>query len=88
MSSVFLNLVHHPKTPHMSPRWGLGVGSRRCYTPIAPLGLWRSGEEARPTGIVLKGARFSMSGIALIHRRGEVSSPDGLGDPTPTKGHV
>ena len=51
----------------------LGLEVSRCYRHIAPL------ERKAPTH------QNSRRGI---HRRGEVSSPDGLGNPTPTNSMV
>ena len=55
---------------HIALLWSAGVGRvARCYRHIAPL------ERKAPMH------QNSRDGI---HRRGEVSSPSGLGQPTPT----
>ena len=54
----------------MSPLWGFGyLVHAVCYKHAAPLGLKAPTHQNSKHG---------------IHRRGEVSSPDGLGNPTPT----
>ena len=54
----------------MSPLWGFGyLVYAACYKHSAPLGLNTSTHQNSRHG---------------IHRRGLVSSPDGLGNPTPT----
>ena len=39
---------------YLSPRWGLGHGFWRFYTPSAPLGLLNAG--AHPTNVLFKQA--------------------------------
>ena len=50
---------------------GLGQGAR-------PTGVVRFDTHVVPLGLMHQSSRHG------IHRRGEVSSPDGLGNPTPT----
>ena len=67
---VFALNILHVLRYHMSPLWGLGyLVYAACYKHVAPLGLNTSTHQNSRHG---------------IHRRGEVTSPDGLGNPTPT----
>ena len=62
----------------MSPLWGFGyLVHAACYKHAAPLGLKYA--PCRPSGALAH--QNSRHGI---HRRGLVSKPSGLGDPTPT----
>ena len=68
--SVGATLVVAQFSFHMSPLWGFGyLVHAACYKHSAPLGLNAPAHQNSRHG---------------IHRRGEVSSPDGLGNPTPT----
>ena len=59
-----------PCSIHMSPLWGFGyLVYAVFYKHAAPLGL---------------NAAMHQNSRHGTHRRGEVSSPDGLGNPTPT----
>ena len=64
----------------------LNIPSRITRTHVAPLGLWLLDmppcyKHAAPLGLKAPVHQNSRHGI---HRRGLVSSPDGLGDPTAT----